>query len=219
MENFNNNIKGLEKFLGIGILLFVIIFLWSTLAGTFNTLATKQVAYETARANIETQLQRRFDLVPSLVGATRGVLNQEQEVFGAIAEARTRYAGAQSGTPDKLEAASQYQSALARLLVVIENYPQLRSNDTVRDLMVQLEGTENRISVARERYNESAQDYNRTLRRFPTNLIGGMFGYEDAPLYEAVDGAEFAPTVDLETGLQGNDDSGEKPSGQSAQPR
>lgn len=204
----SKNIKGLEILVGLGILLLVFVGLWSMFAGTYNNLATKKIAYETQLAQIETQLQRRFDLVPQLVSAVRGTLNQEQEVFGAIAQARTQYAGAKSGTPDKLEAASEYQSAIARLLVVMENYPQLNSNETVRDLMVQLEGTENRISVARQRYNEVAQDYNNTLVRFPTNIIGGMFGFEKATLYEAQPGAEFAPKVDLESGLQGNDDAG-----------
>lgn len=196
------NIKGLELLVIFGVLLLVVVGFWSMLAGTYNNLATKRVNYETALSDIETQLQRRFDLVPQLVQSTRGTLNQEQEVFGAIAQARTQYAGAKSGTPDKLEAASEYQSAIARLLVVMENYPVLQSNDTIRDLMVQLEGTENRISVARIRYNEVAKEYNATLVRFPTNIIGGMFGFEKATLYESQPGAEFAPVVDLESGLQ-----------------
>lgn len=209
------HIKGLELLIIFGVLAFIVIGFWSFFAGTYNNLATKRINYETALADIETQLQRRFDLVPQLVSATRGTLNQEQEVFGAIAQARTQYAGAKSGTPDKLEAASEYQSAIARLLVVMENYPVLQSNNTVRDLMVQLEGTENRISVARLRYNEVAKEYNSTLVRFPTNIVGSLFGFEKAVLYESQPGAEFAPKVDLESGLQGNDDAG-KPAGASA---
>ena len=124
---------------------------------------------------------------------------QEQAVFKAIADARTKYAGAKSGTPDKLEAAAEYQSALARLLVIIENYPVLKSVDTVTNLMSQLEGTENRISVSRQRFNESVQVYNRSLQTFPSNLIGGMFNFEKGLFFEGVEGSEVAPKVDLNT--------------------
>lgn len=210
----SKHIKGLEIFIILGVLAFIVVGFWSFFAGTYNGLATKREVYETALSDIETQEQRRFDLVPQLVGATRGTLNQEQEVFGAIAEARTQYAGSKSGTPDRFEAAADYQSALARLMVIIENYPQLRSNDTIRDLMVQIEGTENRISVARQRYNEVVRDYNTTLVRFPTNIVGGIFGFEQALLFEGQEGSENAPVVDLESGLQGNDDV--KTSGDSA---
>ena len=168
------------------------------MTGTYNSLITQRTEVQTQQSQIETQLQRRFDLVPNLVESVKGAMVQEQEVFKAIADARTKYAGAKSGTPDKLEAASEYQSAIARLLVVMENYPQLRSIDTVRDLMVQLEGTENRISVARQRYNESTQVYNRNLQTFPSNLIGGMFKFEKGLFFEGVKGSEVAPKVNLE---------------------
>ena len=181
----------------IGLLIFgFVIFSWIT--GTYNGLVTQRTEVQTQQAQIETQLQRRFDLVPNLVESVKGAMSQEQAVFKAIADARTKYAGAKSGTPDKLEAASEYQSAIARLLVIMENYPQLRSIDTVRDLMVQLEGTENRISVARQRYNESIQVYNRSLQTFPSNLIAGMFNFEKGLFFEGVEGSEVAPKVNLE---------------------
>lgn len=181
--------------LGIIVVIGLMIFSW--IAGSYNTLVTLRNEGQTQQAQIETQLQRRFDLVPNLVATVKGGMLQEQVVFKAIADARTRYAGAKSGTPDKLEAASEYQSAIARLLVIMENYPQLRSLDTVQDLMVQLEGTENRISVARQRYNESVRDYNHARQTFPTNIIAGMFNFEVLPLFESVGGAEKAPKVDF----------------------
>ncbi len=165
--------------------------------GSYNRLVNLQTEAQTQQAQIEAQLQRRFDLVPNLVATVKGAMNQEQAVFKAIADARTRYAGAAAGTPAKVEAANQYEGALARLLVVMENYPQLKSIDRVQDLMVSLEGTENRISVARQRYNESVRDYNRATRTFPSSIFAGMFNFEQLPLFEAQSGAGTAPKVEL----------------------
>src|SRR5260221_275948 len=128
--------------------------------GTYNGFITQNQSVTTSWAQVETQYQRRFDLIPSLVEATKGVLRQEQTVFKAIADARKGYAGVPSGSVAKVQAAGTLDSALARLLVVIENYPQLKSNETVRDLMNELAGTENRINVARYRYNDTVQGYN-----------------------------------------------------------
>ena len=151
----------------------------------------------TAQGQIETQLQRRFDLVPNLVASVKGAMVQEQKVFDAIAQARTQYAGAQSGTSDKLVAGAQYDSAVSRLLVIMENYPELKSINTVQDLMVQLEGSENRISVARQRYNDSVNIYDKRLQTFPTNIIGGIFGFQQMNLFESVAAAQTAPAVNL----------------------
>lgn len=187
----------LGVFLGGILIIGSILFFWIT--GTYNSLISQRVEVQTQQSQIETQLQRRFDLVPNLVESVKGAMAQEQTVFKAIADARTKYAGAKSGTPDKVEAASEYQSAIARLLVVMENYPVLKSIDTVNNLMSQLEGTENRISVSRQRYNESVQIYNRSLQTFPSNLIGGMFNFEKGTFFEGVKGSEAAPKVDLNT--------------------
>ena len=181
----------------IGLLLFGFV-MFSWVAGTYNGLITQRTEVQTQQSQIETQLQRRFDLVPNLVESVKSAMAQEQAVFKAIADARTKYAGAKSGTPDKVEAASEYQSAIARLLVVIENYPILKSIDTVTNLMSQLEGTENRISVSRQRFNESVQVYNRNLQTFPSNLIAGMFNFEKGLFFEGKEGSEIAPKVNLE---------------------
>lgn len=169
----------------------------SFIAESYNSLVALRNEAQTQQAQIETQLQRRFDLVPNLVGSVKGAMKQEQAVFKAIADARTHYAGAPSGSPEKIQAGQQYEGALARLLVVMENYPQLKSIDTVQDLMVSLEGTENRISVARQRYNESVRDYNQARLSFPTNIIAGMFNFAALPLFQSTDGAGVPPKVEL----------------------
>lgn len=174
----------------------LILGLW--LMGSYNSLVTQDQVVETSWSQVETQYQRRFDLVPNLVNATKGAMAQEREVFGAIAEARTRYASAPAGTNERVAATNQYESALARLLVVMENYPQLRSIDTVNSLMAELSGTENRVQVARDRYNEQVRVWNTMLVRFPRNLIAGMFGFEKRDFYASTEGAENAPAVDLE---------------------
>src|SRR5699024_2977181 len=146
---------------------------------------------------VETVLQRRNDLIPNLVNSVQGAMNQEREVFGNIADARARLKSA--GTmEEEVEANNEMNSALSRLLVVMENYPELRSNDQVTALMDELAGTENRISVERQRYNETVQEYNNRVRRFPGNLMAGLFGFERKPFFEAVEGAEIAPDVNFE---------------------
>ena len=148
-------------------------------------------------AKVETQYQRRFDLIPNLVNATKAVLTQEQTVFGDIAEARSHYANA-SNPDDKAAAASEVESTLARLLVIVENYPQLQSASTVRDLMTQLEGTENRVSVERTRFNDTIRDYNTTIKRFPRNILAALTGFGERNYFEAASGSENAPGVNFE---------------------
>ncbi len=167
------------------------------LIGTYNSLVNKEESVDTSFADLDAQLQRRFDLIPNLVNAVKATLRQEQEVFGQIARARQNYAGADT-TDSRVEAADGLQSALARLLVIMENYPQLRSNDNVRDLQVQLEGTENRINQSRRDYNQVVRDYNISIRRFPRSVLAGIFGFDRKPLFEAPAGSRDAPEVDLE---------------------
>lgn len=170
-----------------------------SLIGSYNGLVNRQADVDKAVADLEVQLQRRFDLIPNLVSAVKGAMAQEREVFDSIAEARTRYAGAKSSS-DRLEAAVDVEQALGRLLVVVENYPQLASLQNVRDLQVDLAGTENRVAQARRVFNESATSYNVAIRRFPRSIIAGMFGFERYDLFEADQGADKAPEVDLTPG-------------------
>lgn len=162
--------------------------------GSYNSLVTLNVAADTQWKQVETQYQRRFDLIPNLVESAKGVMKQEQAIFTAIAEARTRYSGASSAN-EKALAASQVESALGRLLVITENYPQLKSSENVQSLMTQLEGTENRISVERMRFNESVQSYNLKVMRFPSSIIASVFGFETREAFEASAGSDVAPAV------------------------
>ena len=143
---------------------------------------------------METQLQRRFDLIPNLVETTKGFATQEREVFVGVAQARSRVAGA--GTiAEKIEANNQLSSALSRLLVTVERYPELKSDRTFVRLQDELAGTENRIAVARRRYNEAVKRYNVAIRKFPSNLIANAFDFEKATFYDAPAEATAAPRV------------------------
>ena len=162
----------------------------------YNGLVTLNENADAQWAKVETQYQRRFDLIPNLVNSVKAILTQEQTVFGDIADARPRYAGAT--TPDeKAAAASQVEGALGRLLVIVENYPQLESSSNVRDLMAQLEGTENRVSVERTRFNDEIRAYNTTVKRFPKNMLARLFGFGERSYFEAANGAENAPQVNF----------------------
>ena len=139
---------------------------------SYNTFVTQEESIKTQWSEVENQLQRRNDLIPNLVETVKGVAKQERDVFGQIAESRAKLAGAQ--TPQQtIEAANQQSAALSRLLVIAENYPQLRSNESFNRLMDELSGTENRIAVARGRYNERVQAYNVQRRKFPSNITAG----------------------------------------------
>lgn len=166
--------------------------------GAYNGLVDREESVEQAFADLDAQLQRRADLIPNIVNAVRGILQQEQEVFGELARARQAYAGA-SGPEEKLAANGQIERGLGRLLAIVENFPELRSSENITNLQVQLEGTENRIAVARGDYNAAVTSYNKTIRRFPRNLFAGMFGFERKPLFEAEPDARDAPEVDLES--------------------
>ena len=176
--------------------LIVMIGLW--LMGSYNGLVALNESADGQWAQVESQYQRRFDLIPNLVGSVQGSMQQEKEVFGLIADARTKYSGART-VDEKVAAAGQVDSALSRLLVVMENYPELKSNQNVQTLMSQLEGTENRISVERMRFNEMIKDYNQRIKTFPTVMIAGMFGFKERTYFAAENGAEKAPKVDIIT--------------------
>lgn len=165
------------------------------LVSRYNTMVNLEQDAEKAQAQVEVVLQRRFDLIPNLVESVKGAMKQEQEVFTAIADARTRYAGAPSGSNEKIEAAASYESAISRLLVIIENYPEVKSLEQVTALMDELAGTENRISVERQRYNDVATEYNKYIKMFPGNILSSLFGFEEKQLFVAAEGAEIAPQV------------------------
>jgi LemA protein len=163
---------------------------------SYNRFVTQEEAVKAQWAQVDNQLQRRNDLIPNLVESTKGFAQQERDVFGAIADSRAKLAGAQT-TEQKIQAANEQTSALARLLVVVENYPQLRSSETFARLMDELAGTENRISVERMRYNERVQEYNTARRSFPANVTAGIFGFKEYPLFQAPESAKVVPKVDF----------------------
>ena len=175
----------------------VLVVVAMTLSGcSYNTFVGQEESIKAQWAQVENQLQRRNDLIPNLVETTKGIAQQERDVFGQIAESRARLAGAR--TPQEtIQAANEQSSALARLLVVVENYPQLRSNETFNRLMDELAGTENRIAVERMRYNERVQEYNTARRQFPSNITASLFGFNEYPLFNAPPGAERVPQVDF----------------------
>ena len=176
----------------IVIVIIVLVLLYGLVS--YNSLVTLNVSADTQWKQVETQYQRRFDLIPNLVESTKGVMKQEQAVFDAIAQARTQYSGASS--PDqKAAAAGQVESALGRLLVITENYPQLKSSENVQSLMAQIEGTENRVSVERMRFNTNVQDYNLKVMRFPSSVIASIFGFKSRQYFNSVPGSENAPQV------------------------
>jgi len=166
---------------------------------SYNRFVGQEEAIKTQWAQVENQLQRRNDLIPNLVETTKGIAQQEKDVFGQIAESRARMAGAR--TPEEtIQAANQQSAALGRLLVVAENYPQLRSSESFNRLMDELSGTENRIAVERMRYNERVQDYNTTRRQFPSNITASLFGFKEYPLFNAPPAAEQVPKVNFGKG-------------------
>ncbi len=162
----------------------------------YNRLVSSSEGVDTQWAQVETQYQRRFDLIPNLVNAVKGAMKQETTVFTAIADARTRYLGAKT-VDEKAQAASEVEASYAQLLLVMENYPQLKSVDTVQTLMSQIEGTENRISVERGRYNESVRSYNLLTKRVPSSIIAGIFGYDAKAYFQSADDAATAPSVNF----------------------
>lgn len=174
----------------LGLVLLVALFI----GGKYNGLVTSNEAINGQWAQVETQYQRRLDLIPNLVASVQGAMKQEKEVFGKLAEARQGYAGAT--TPEqKAAAATQVESAFGRLLAVMENYPQLRSVETVQSLMAELAGTENRVAVERGRYNDLVRAYNVEVKVFPGSLVARMFGFAERTMFQAAAGAENAPKV------------------------
>jgi len=174
----------------LAVAVIVIFYSWSA----YNRFVTLSENVDGQWAQVETQYQRRFDLIPNLVESVKGIFNQEKEVFGKLADARSKYAGSRN-VEDRVRAANEVETALSRLLVVVENYPQLRSSESVVTLMAQLEGAENRVSVERGRYNDSVRAFNTAAKRFPANLLAGLFGFEEKIYFESEEGSENAPAV------------------------
>jgi LemA protein len=178
----------------VAVLAVIVLAIGGWLVGGYNGLVQSRTTVDNAWAQVENYLQRRNDLIPNLVETVKGIAQQEQAVFGAIADARARMAGAK--TPEEtINAAHQMDTALGRLFVVVENYPQLRSSENFLRLQDEIAGTENRIAVARGDYNAAVRDYNVKVQTFPTVLYARLMGFQPKPFFEATPGAEAPPQV------------------------
>ena len=187
MKNSSKILIAIVAVIGVGAI-------WFT--GTFNSFVTLSNEVDSQWANVESKLQRRVDLIPNLVNSVKGVMAQEKEVFTQIADARAKLGGA-SSVNEKVEASTELEGSLSRLLMVMENYPELKSNENVTQLMDELSGTENRISVERDRYNDVVKIFNNKVQRFPSSFIANLKGYETKEFFRAQPGSEVAPTVDF----------------------
>ena len=189
----------MKKWIWIGVVAVVAIFFYAT----YNGFVNREEGLKSAWSNVETQYQRRADLIPNLVNTVKGYAAHETQTLNEVTEARARATSinlsADDLTPERLEqfqrAQAEVRSALGRLIAVSESYPDLKANQNFLELQAQLEGTENRIAVARKDFNAAAQQYNVSVRRFPANLVARMFGFGQKPYFESAEGAAAAPQV------------------------
>jgi LemA protein len=199
--------KGLKIGCGVGVGLLVIAFIFiSWIVGVYNNLVTLDEQVTQTWSQVENQYQRRADLIPNLVNTVKGVAKFEQETFTKVTEARSRV-NQINVTSDMLNDPQAFQkfqaaqdnlsSALSRLLVTVEKYPDLKANENFLQLQAQLEGTENRISVERRKFNQAVQSYNTTIRRFPANIVANVAGFREKQYFKAVEGSDVAPKVEF----------------------
>ena len=178
----------------LGVIVLIAVAVGGALVSKYNQLVTMDTDIKAKWAQVDNQLQRRADLIPNLVETVKGFAAQEKSILETIANARAKLAGAGS-VPDKMAASNELSGALSRLLVVVENYPNLKSDATFHRLMDELAGTENRLAVERKRYNDSVQMYNVSVRQFPGNFIAGILGFREQPFFEVPAAARQTPQV------------------------
>jgi LemA protein len=189
----------------IAVIVVLAFILYNAFKGSYNSMVALDEEVKTAWSNVQTQYQRRADLIPNLVNTVKGFAAQEKEVLLGVTEARAKASSIQIDAnnlnPAMLQqfqaAQGELSSALSRLLVTVERYPELKSDQNFLELQAQLEGTENRIAVARDRFNSSVQKYNTKIRSFPTNIMAGMFGFETKVQFQANEAAQDAPEVNF----------------------
>lgn len=178
------------------IVLVVVVVLVSWVVSKYNSFVVQNEGIDGQWAQVENQLQRRFDLIPNVISDVKGITKQEKEVFGALADARTRYAGSTT-VDEKVAAAGQVESSLGKLLVIVENYPQLQSSQSFRDLNVQLEGTENRLAVERQKYNDLVKNLNASVQVFPDSIIASIFGVNERIYFQITEETKINPKVEF----------------------
>lgn len=194
-----------KSYIVLGVIILLIVIMFSQVKGTYNKMVTMDEQVSAQWSQVENVYQRRADLIPNLVNTVKGYAEHEKSTLSAVVEARSK-ATSVNINPENLDAQSLQKfeqaqsglsSALGRLMVVMEKYPDLKANQNFRDLQAQLEGTENRISVERKKFNESARSYNTYIRKFPQTMFAGMFGFEKKAYFEAQKGADKAPEVNF----------------------
>ena len=187
--------SGKRNLIIAGVIVLIVVFaLYSFVKGNYNTFVSLDEAVKGSWAQVENQLQRRYDLIPNLVETVKGYAKQEKDVLVEVTNARAKVGGAAS-VPEKIGANNELSGALSRLLVVVEKYPDLKSNQNFLRLQDELAGTENRIAVERKRYNDAVKVFNIAIRSFPANLLAGMFNFQSATFFEAPASAKAAPQV------------------------
>ena len=178
----------------VAVIAVILLMFYSGIKGAYNSFVTLDEGVKASWAQVENQLQRRYDLIPNLVETVKGFARQEKEVFIGVTEARAKVGGAKN-IPDKIAANNQLTGALSRLLVTVERYPDIKSNQNFIRLQDELAGTENRIAVERRRYNETVRTYNVRIRTFPANIMAGMFGFTKAEFFDVPESAKAVPKV------------------------
>ena len=190
--------RGIKTLIVVAIVIVLVLVIpYAYLKGTYNKLVTMDEGVKAAWAQVENQLQRRYDLIPNYVETVKGYAKHEREVFLKVTEARAKVGGANT-IGEKIDANNQLSSALSRLLLVVERYPDLKANTNFIRLQDELAGTENRIAVERRRFNEAVRAYNVEIRSFPTNILAGIFGFEKAAFFEVPEERQEAPKVKFE---------------------
>ncbi len=182
----------------VGVIVLAVVIIATSLIGSYNSLVENEESVAAARADIQTQLQRRADLIPNFVATVKGYSDYEKETYTAVTEARTKVANAQN--PEQMQAANEQLDGAISVWVnaITEAYPDLKANQNYIALQDELAGTENRIAQARIKYNEAATKYNVKIRKFPTSILAGMFGFEKADLFSAAEGSENVPQVSFD---------------------
>ncbi|MFD4703409.1 LemA family protein [Gottfriedia sp. NPDC057991] len=181
---------------GIWIALIIVVVLIFMGVGSYNSFVTQEENVTNKMSQVDNQLKRRSDLIPNLVNTVKGYATQEKDVIASVTDARAKLAGAQT-TADKSKADAELSGALSRLLVVVENYPDLKSNQNFQALMDSLEGTENRLAIARKDYNDAVTVYNQKIKKFPGVLVAGPFGFEKKDYFEVSEKDKATPEVDF----------------------
>ncbi|MEI7942064.1 MAG: LemA family protein [Candidatus Riflemargulisbacteria bacterium] len=188
--------KNKNLLIALGVIVLVVFLSINWYIGIYNKLITMDVNVTEKWAQVENQMQRRYDLIPNLINTVKGYAKHEKEVFENIAASRAKLAGAGS-VKDKMSAAQGMEGALSRLLMVVENYPDLKANANFTRLMDELAGAENRLTVERQRYNQAVKEYNLTIRKFPSSIIANQLGYEKKDMFQMATEAKTAPKVNF----------------------